>query len=113
MIITPDRGDIVWIDSDPQAAHIYCRRQPVFILSPRAYHQVTSSALVCPIVSKRKGYPFEVELPLWLHLTGVVLADQVKSIDRRNRKIERVGKAPAEFVELILAQILPLLIDKQ
>jgi mRNA interferase MazF len=111
--MTPDRGDIVWIDLDPLVGPAPCGRNPVFILTPRAYHQVTPFALVCPIVSTRKGYPFEVELPAGLHVAGVVLADQVKSIDRRNRRIERASKASAEFVEIILAKVLPLLIDKR
>jgi len=105
----PDRGDLVWIDFDPQAGHEQAGRRPALVLSPRAYHQVTPFAIVCPITSTRKGYPFEVELPAGLPVSGVVLADQVKSIDRRVRRIEPAGKAPTEVTETVLAKIMPLL----
>ena len=105
----PDRGDLVWIDFDPQAGHEQAGRRPALVLSPRAYHQVTPFAVICPITSTRKGYPFEVALPAGLAVGGVVLADQVKSIDRRGRRIEHAGKAPPEVVDEVVAKILPLL----
>ncbi len=105
----PDRGDLVWIDFDPQAGHEQAGRRPALVLSPRAYHQAAPFAVVCPITSTRKGYPFEVPLPEGLPIGGVVLADQVKSIDRRVRRIEYAGKAPVSVVEEVVARILPLL----
>lgn len=105
----PDRGDLIWIDFDPQAGHEQAGRRPALVLSPRAYHQVTPFAIVCPVTSTRKNYPFEVDLPEGLPISGVVLADQVKSIDRRVRRIEPAGKAPPQIVELVLAKVLPLL----
>jgi mRNA interferase MazF len=106
----PERGDLVWIDFDPQAGHEQAGRRPALVLSPRAYHQVTPFALVCPITTTVKGYPFEVILPAGLAISGAVLADQVKSIDRRSRRIEPAGKAPPEVVEEVAAKILPLLV---
>lgn len=105
----PDRGDLVWIDFDPQAGREQAGRRPALVLSPRAYHQATTFAVVCPITSTRKGYPFEVDLPAGLAVSGVVLADQVKCVDRRVRRIEPAGKAPAEVVDEVVAKILPLL----
>ena len=81
----PDRGDLVWIDFTPQAGHEQAGRRPGLVLSPRAYHNRTPFVVVCPITSKVKGYPFEVALPPGLPVGGVVLADQVKSLDRRVR----------------------------
>jgi len=106
----PDRGDLVWIDFDPQAGHEQAGRRPALVLSPRAYHRVSPFAIVCPITSTVKGYPFEVVLPTGLAISGAVLADQVKSIDRRSRRIEHAGKAPPEVVEEIIAKISSLLI---
>ncbi|TAN47969.1 MAG: mRNA-degrading endonuclease, partial [Rhodospirillales bacterium] len=90
----PERGDLVWIDFDPQAGREQSGRRPALVLSPRAYHQATPYAIVCPVTSARKGYAFEVDLPEGLPIGGVVLADQVKSIDRRVRRIEFIAKAP-------------------
>lgn len=77
----PERGDIVWLNFNPQAGHEQAGRRPAFILSPRAYNQKTSLALCCPITSKQKGYPFEVVIPENDKATGVILADQVRNLD--------------------------------
>ena len=77
----PDRGDLVWIDFNPQSGHEQAGRRPALVLSPRAYHQEDAYAIVCPITTRVKGYPFEVVLPEGLPIAGVVLADQVKSVD--------------------------------
>jgi mRNA interferase MazF len=105
----PDRGDIVWLDFDPQAGHEQAGRRPALVLSPRPYHQKTPFAVVCPITSRVKGYPFEVALPDGLPVAGVALADQVKSIDRRIRRIEIVAHAPESMVMEVLARLGPLL----
>ena len=75
------------------------------VLSPRTYHQRTPYAVVCPITSRVKGYPFEVLLPNGLPIAGAVLADQVKSIDRHARRIEVVGRASAQVVASVQERI--------
>ena len=94
----PDRGDIVWIDFDPQAGHEQGGRRPALIVSPRSYNRKVGLALLCPITSQRKGYPFETPLPKGLKVTGVVLADQVKSVDWHARRAEFCCKAPTATV---------------
>ena len=81
----PNRGDIVWMSFTPQAGHEQAGHRPALVVSPREYNAVTSLALCCPITSQVKGYPFEVELPADGSVTGVVLADQIKSLDWRAR----------------------------
>ena len=82
-----ERGDLVWLSFTPHAGHEqagpHCQgsRRPALVLSPRAYHQKTGYALVCPITSRLEGYPFEVLLPEGLPIEGAVLADQIKSVD--------------------------------
>ena len=60
---TPDRGDIVWLMFDPQAGHEQAGHCPALVLSPAPYNGKTDLALICPITSQTKGYPFEVLLP--------------------------------------------------
>lgn len=108
--MAPDRGDLIWIDFDPQAGHEQAGRRPALVLSPRGYHQRTHLAIVCPVTSQRKGYPFEVPLPDGLAISGVVLADQVNSIDRRARRIEPAGSVPPVVLEEVLARLLALLV---
>lgn len=77
----PRRGDAVWITFDPQAGHEQARRRPAVILSPTAYNGQVGLAILCPITNQIKGYPFEVQIPTGLAISGVILADQVKSLD--------------------------------
>ena len=81
----PNRGDIVWMSFTPQAGHEQAGHRPALVVSPREYNAVTSLALCCPITSQVKGYPFEVNLPTASPITGVVLADQIESLDWRSR----------------------------
>src|ERR1700757_1536595 len=87
----PERGDAVWITLDPQAGHEQAGRRPALVLSPSAYNGRVGLGLFCPITSQVKGYPFEVPLPDGSPVTGVVGADQVKSLDWRARKATRIG----------------------
>ena len=107
----PERGDLVWLSSTPHAGHEQAGRRPALVLSPRAYHQKTGYALVCPITSRIKGYPFEVILPEGLPIQGAVLADQIKSVDRHARAIEIVGRAPETTVTEVRNRLWPLLAE--
>jgi mRNA interferase MazF len=105
----PGRGDLVWLDFDPQAGHEQAGRRPALILSPDAYNRKVGLVLLCPITTQVKGYPFEVALPPELGIHGVVLADQVKSLDWRVRKAEVCGHVPNETVQEVLAKLQALL----
>lgn len=107
---TPERGDIVWLQFNPQAGHEQAGRRPALVISPALYNGKVGLALLCPITSKEKGYPFEVKLPDNLEINGVVLADQVKSLDWRIRYLEFICKTPEEITEEVQEKI-RLLID--
>lgn len=79
------------------------------MLSPSAYNGKVGLALLCPITSQEKGYPFEVKVPAELGVTGVVLADQVKSLDWRARKAERICTLPREVIAEVLGKLNTLL----
>lgn len=98
----PDRGDVVWITLAPEAGHEQAGRRPAVVLSPAAYNGKVGLALMCPITSQVKGYPFEVSLPVGLKVTGVVLADQVKSLDWRARRADRICSLSQPAVTEIL-----------
>lgn len=104
----PDRGEIVWLRFDPQAGHEQAGRRPALTLSPRSYNGKVGLALFCPITSNVKGYPFEVELPRGLKAKGAVLCDQIKRLDWRVRRAERLCPAPTEVLEEATAKILAL-----
>ena len=79
------------------------------MLSPGSYHEKTALAVVCPITSNTKPYPFKVFLPEGLPIGGAVLADQVKSIDRAARELKIAGPAPRAVLAEVQAKIAALL----
>jgi mRNA interferase MazF len=105
----PDAGDLIWLDFDPQAGREQAGRRPAVVLSPAIYNRRSSLALVCPITSQQKGYPFEVALPATLPITGVVLADQVRSLDWRRRHAATAGRAPRAVLQEIREKLSLLL----
>lgn len=112
MSYVPRRGDLIWLTFDPQAGHEQAGRRPAFVLSPELYNRRAGLCLVCPVTSKAKRYPFEVALPETLPLTGVILADQIKSLDWKARKAHFAAQAPSDVTEEILALILPLIAEE-
>ena len=104
----PDWGDAVWISLHPQAGHEQASRRPAVVLSPRAYNGMVGLALFCPITSRTKGYPFEVGIPEGLGVQGVVLSDQVKSLDWRARNAELICPLPSAVTEEVRAKLLAL-----
>ena len=94
----PERGDLVYVNFNPQAGHEQAGTRPGIVLSPKAFNQVTGFAVVCPITRQQKGYPFEVALPSGLAIEGVILTDQVKSLDWRARHFQIKGQVPNEVV---------------
>ncbi len=100
----PERGDIVWLDFNPQLGHEQRGRRPALTLSFKAYNEKIGLALFCPITSKVKGYPFEVELEL-KNIKGSVLSDQIKSLDWRERNIEFIEKIGDKKMEEVIEKI--------
>jgi mRNA interferase MazF len=105
----PDRGHVIWLDFDPQAGQEQAGRRPAFVLSPGAYNRKVGLALLCPITSRAKGYPFEVALPEGLGVAGVVLADQIKSLDWRSRRAGFAAEVPEAIIEEVRQKVLALL----
>jgi mRNA interferase MazF len=108
-LYVPERGDIIWLQFDPQAGHEQAGIRPAIVISPQAYNLKVGLALLCPVTSKVKKYPFEVALPETSEVSGVVLADQIKSLEWRARKAKFACKAPVEAVTEIIAKIQTLI----
>ena len=108
---TPRRGDLIWLDFSPQAGHEQARKRPALVISPESYNQKTSLLLACPITSQIKGYPFEVSIPSGLPIQGVIIADQLKSLDWRARNAQYGSSVPESTVEEAVEKI-RILIDK-
>ena len=104
MAYVPNRGDVVWVTFNPQAG-----RRPAVVLSPKAYNGKVGLALLCPITSQIKGYPFEVPIPDGFPVNGVILSDQVKSLDWKARNAEKACSLPEETIKKVLQRVKTLI----
>lgn len=104
----PSRGDLVWLQFNPQAGHEQAGHRPALIISPSSYNRRVGLAVCCPVTAQVKGYPFEVLLPKGLGVEGAVLSDQVKSLDWRVRKVRRIGSVPTDVLQETVGKILAL-----
>jgi len=105
----PERGDVVWLEFNPQAGHEQRGVRPALVISPGAYNRRVGLALFCPLTTQVKGYPFEVILPPGLKAKGAILSDRIKSLDWRARKAKLLCKVPPEVLEETLARVLALI----
>ena len=105
----PKRGDVVWLHFNPQAGHEQAGRRPAVVLSPESYNERTSLALFCPITNQVKGYPFEVAIPANQNIHGVILSDQVKSLDWTARHAQFIEKLPLKTTQEVIKKIAALI----
>ena len=103
MSYIPERGDIIWLEFDPQKGHEQKGRRPGIVLSKKEYNQKSNLAIICPITSKIKGYPFEVRINSIIQ--GVILSDQIRSIDWKSRNAAFIEKIPEEILKEILENV--------
>lgn len=105
----PERGDIVWLQFNPQAGHEQAGHRPALVLSPASYNRRSGLMLCCPMTSQKKGYPFEVVIPTDSDRDSVVLADQVKSLDWRVRNAVKKGTTSNDVITETLSKLQTLL----
>lgn len=104
----PEAGDIVWLEFNPQAGHEQAGHRPALVISPSSYNGRTGLMVCCPIASRIKGHPFEVQAVV----DGVecaVLSDQVKSLDWKVRRARKKAAMSAEAMLHVRAKIKALL----
>ena len=105
----PERGDIVWLDFNPQTGHEQMGRRPAIVISPMDYNEKVGLGIFCPITSKEKGYPFEVRV-INKKIDGVVLSDQVKNLDWGKRNVEFIIKSKREELEEVVDKLKVLIV---
>lgn len=109
MAYIPNRGDAIWLTFDPQVGHEQAGRRPAVVISHASYNGKVGLLLACPITNQRKAYPFEVEIPAGAGITGVILADQIKSLDWRGRNATFIATLPDAVLVELLAKLDTLL----
>jgi len=107
----PDRGDLVWVDFNPTKGRKQAKVRPAIILSPLAYNQKTNLAIMCPITSVVKGYPFEVDVNE-KKVAGVVLSDHVRSLNWQTQNTKFIAKAKPKVTAEVQSKLLLLVGSK-
>lgn len=105
----PDKGDVVWLLFNPQIGHEQSGMRPAIVISPIEYNEKVGLAIFCPITSKEKGYPFEVKIEIKGKIRGVILADQVKSLDWEKRNAKFIGRVTEKVIQRVIENILLLI----
>lgn len=103
MAYTPRKGDLVALSFDPQAGHEQRGRRPALVVSNDLFNRHTGLCITCPVTHGRRDYPFHVPLPEGCGVDGVVMVEQVKSVDFRARRVKRIGPAPTPVLDEVLA----------
>jgi mRNA interferase MazF len=105
----PRRGDVIRLDFHPQTGHEQSGRRPALVLSPVEYNRKVGLVVVCPITSQKKDYPWEVDIPSNTQVHGVVLADQIKNLDWRQRHAQFLCTPAADLLDEVLEKGFALL----
>lgn len=106
----PVRGDVIWLDFNPQAGHEQAGHRHALVISPKIYNEKSGLLLACPLTSKIKGYPFGVELK---DGGGCILVDQIKSLDWKTRHAKFKNKVPRKVMEEVVGKIAVLIFEDE
>lgn len=100
----PDKSDVVWLEFDPQSGHEQKGKRPAVVISPKNYNEKSNLALFCPVTSKKKGYPFEIKIKS-KKISGVILSDQIRSLDWKARNAEFIMKASDSIMDDVMSKL--------
>ena len=104
----PDQGDIIYFNFSPSVGHEQRGVRPAVVISRKIFNQSSGLALVCPITSKVKSYPFEILINID-NIKGVALIDQTRAIDYNAREFKFISRAPLYITEEIKAKFISII----
>lgn len=99
----PQKSDFISVTFDPQSGHEQKGRRPALVVSNYLFNKKTGLAIVCPLTTADRNFPFHAEVVGNPDVHGFVMAEQVKSIDYRSRRAKYLGKASNELIAHVLA----------
>ncbi|MDR1460494.1 MAG: type II toxin-antitoxin system PemK/MazF family toxin [Campylobacteraceae bacterium] len=92
------QGDIIWLDFDPQTGHEQRGRRPALVVSNNSFNNFSKLAIVCPITNRGRDHPFHIKLDEKTKTSGVILCDQVRTLDINARKFEYIENISEEIL---------------
>ena len=110
-VFIPDRGDFIWITLNLTLGHEQSGRRPALVLSPKEYNRKTGLCVICPATRQQKGYGFEVATAGPDGEVSVILADHLRNVDWRIRKVRKIYRVSSEVLDGVVARIEALLIS--
>ncbi len=105
----PKRGDFIRLNFDPQAGHEQMGSRPALVLSHTSFNRKMGFVFVCPIRTTKRRNPFYVPIPEADKVAGIIMADQLRSLDYRARKAVFISKCPDLLLQEVLMHIEPIL----
>ena len=106
MTYKPNKGDIIVLDFNPQAGHEQAGRRPALIVSNAQYHKYTNGlAVVCPITNRLTPFPLHIPLDDRTKTKGVIMCEQVKSLDLNARHAEFLESLPDDLLHDVLERV--------
>lgn len=107
----PQRGHFIRLNFDPQAGHEQMGNRPALVVSQTLFNQKMGFVLVCPISNTQRKNPFYIPIQSEQVVTGVIMADQLRSLDYRARQASFMGECPKDLLEEVLKRIKPILFE--
>jgi mRNA interferase MazF len=107
----PQRGHFIRLNFDPQAGHEQMGNRPALVVSKTLFNQKMGFVFVCPISNTQRKNPFYIPIQSEQVVTGVIMADQLRSLDYRARQASFMGECPKDLLEEVLKRIKPILFE--
>ena len=98
----PQQGDIISIDLDPRIGHEQQGLRPVIVLSNNIVPQYTNVVIVAPISTTQRRLPLYQNLPDNLNTKGIVLLDQLVTLDYKARSFRFKETVSSDFLAHLL-----------
>jgi mRNA interferase MazF len=105
----PARGDFIWLNFDPQSGREQMGKRPALVVSHTEFNQQRGFILVCPVSNTKRKNPFYVNIPDGEAVTGILMADQLRSLDYKSRGAELIATCPKDLLLEVLARIYPIM----
>ncbi|KJY63042.1 PemK family protein [Lactobacillus helsingborgensis] len=96
------QGSILLMDLSPKQGHEQSGKRPYLYLSYKGVEKYAHIAVFAPISTTKRRYPLYQELPAVSQTKGVVMLDQLVTIDYHNQSFQYLEQLPDDYMEKIL-----------
>ena len=109
MVTYPKYKQFIWLDFALQTGDEQKSRRPGLVVSHSKFNQKMGFAYICPVSSTTRVNPFYVSIPESLSVKGIVMCDQLRSLDLRARQFSIICDCPDLLFQDVLRRIKPII----